>query len=253
MAPTCTGAVAVPTADRIKPRSDLNLSDPEEPSDAGAPSETETQSETCGDPRLRIRAKQIITHEAGGISDPHVYCVINASDGSVSQITVTDPTMQMEDGDVFLWDPSIAIVWGGRPGAQNVGVVEDELRPSRTNLTITYNCFRSTNVAGAKTVADAVQKAALDAGGVGGPFGWAFGVGSVAAGLVGGAIQASSGDELLFNAQQTIDKRHLLDLTNGRTWSVRKRRDLTPVWNSWDWELTLEAWGCADARPQRPK
>ena len=35
-----------------------------------------------------------------------------------------------------------------------------------------------------------------------------------------------------------------LDLTNGRYWTVRRQG--THLNSDWDWELRIEAWGCAE-------
>ena len=62
----------------------------------------------------------------------------------------------------------------------------------------------------------------------------------------GGFKITVSGDELVFNAQQTIAKEKLLDLTNSRSWKIRKAHDGGFLGWDWDWELTIESWGCAD-------
>jgi hypothetical protein len=198
---------------------------------------------------------KIQAHGVGGnaLAARHLYCVISASDGYTSQITVTSPTKDMKDGDSFEWDPNGAIVWGGKLG-EKANALGDELRETRNNLTITYNCFRTNNTEGAAKVAATVADSAREAGAVGGSYGWAFGIGSVAADLIAGALDAAKGDTHVLNETRTIEGKHLLDLTNARSFSVREANDqLQPIWDRWDWELTMQAWGCADARPEKPR
>ena len=52
-------------------------------------------------------------------------------------------------------------------------------------------------------------------------------------------------DDLKLNAQQTIAKSEILDLTNGRVWNVRQSGGSEILFDAWDWELQIERWGCA--------
>jgi hypothetical protein len=80
---------------------------------------------------------------------------------------------------------------------------------------------------------------------VGGPYGWAFGTASAAAAAAAAAVTATNGDDHLFNAQQTIAKSELLDLTNGRTWSIDEGGGSDWTLNAWNWQIAIESWGCA--------
>ena len=89
--------------------------------------------------------------------------------------------------------------------------------------------------------------AAGKAGGISGMYGWAFGIAQVGAEVASKMVENASGDKLVFNAQQVIAKQDFFDLTDGRTWTVRKTGSYHWL-NDWDWELTVQAWGCAEAK-----
>ena len=82
---------------------------------------------------------------------------------------------------------------------------------------------------------------------------WAFGLGGAAANAAAAAINAAQKDENRIKVQQTIPVDGLLDLANGRTWSIRTRVkdgcNLFGCSRDFDWELTVQAWGCADRLP----
>jgi hypothetical protein len=121
------------------------------------------------------------------------------------------------------------------------------LHATTNNLTITYNCFLVVdNTAWAATL-KALGNAAQQAGGIAGPYGWVFGAGSAAAQAAAAALQANNGNDLKFNAQQTIAKTELLDLTNGREWTVRETGGscVLGIGDCWDWQISVVSWGCA--------
>ena len=87
----------------------------------------------------------------------------------------------------------------------------------------------------------------------------AFGLIALIAGLplyavAAAAIGAAQKDENRIKVQQTIPVSSLLDLANGRTWSIRTRVkdgcNLFGCSRDYDWELTVQAWGCADRLPE---
>jgi hypothetical protein len=228
VAPSCSNALGVPT--HATPRPDLSEGVDLGP-DAGAPI---VHEDGCKQPELRMRVARVTTYKGGG----KVYCVVSASDGASSEVAITAKTKDLGGGESNAFDPSTALFWG-----------QKELHPTADNLTVTYNCFVVKSDAWAKAMG-AMGDAANAAGGVAGPYGWAFGLGSVAASVAAAAIEAASGDHLVLNAQQTIDKTELLDLTNGRAWSIRKSGG--GLFDRWDWQLDVESWGCADgASPAR--
>ena len=225
-APSCTDAVGVPS--NPTPRPDLFQTTVDAGAlEAGAP----LMSSECLAPQLRMRIESIKANKGGG----ELYCIVNASDGATSEVAITQKTKSLNDGETNFFDPSVALYWG-----------QKDLRPTTNNLTITYNCFVVKTDAYSKVV-KAAGDSAIMAGGVAGPYGWAFGLGGVAANVAAAALAAAAGDELRLNAQQVIDKSELLDLTNGRTWMIRKGGGCGLLCN-WDWEVHVQSWGCADAK-----
>lgn len=226
-APSCTDAVGTPTSTTL--RADLCI-DESGGGGTDAGTSAEPNGEGCGDAQLRIRLASVKTNSGGST----VYCVVNASDGISSEVALTVKTKALEDGETYYFDPAIGTLWG-----------QKSLQKTTNNLTLTYNCFRVKSDSWSK-VLSAASDAATDVSGVAGAYGWAFGLGAVGAEVAAAAISASSGDELVFNAQQTIARDKLLDLTNARSWKIRKAHDGGFLGWDWDWELTVESWGCAD-------
>jgi hypothetical protein len=245
-APSCTDAIGVP----VNPvhRVDLDLGEPVSKSDAGVSSSDGAVSmsdrgvlfldaglpsdSNCKDPQLRLRIEKATVIKNGG----QLYCVISASDGKTSEVAITTKTKTLADKESNFFDPGIAIFWG-----------QSALAKTTNNLTITYDCWKVNSDAWSK-VLKAVSDAANTAGGIPSPYGWAFGVGAVAASAAAAGAAAASGDDHRLNAQQNIDRHMLLDLTNGRTWRVRQTGSCGVLCN-WDWELTIQSWGCAEAIP----
>jgi hypothetical protein len=187
----------------------------------------------CKDPELRIRIERIVAHKGGG----QIYCVLSASDGATSEVAITAKTKSLVDEQTHYFDPAGATFWG-----------QKVLHPTTNNLTVSYNCFRVKGDSWSKVLGAMGDSAAKQAGSdAAGQYGWAFGAGSVAADAAAAAVQAGVGDELTFNAQQVIDKTGLMDLTNGRYWTIRKSQKGGVFGGGWDWEIFLQAWGCADA------
>lgn len=231
LAPSCTGAVAVPTltehmegwdnGDRSVYVCGEGLGVP--------PSQT-----TCMDPQLRLRIRQVRILK--GSTSENVYCVVNADDGYHSEILVT-PLQPVASSDTVVYAPSSATFWG-----------QTDLYRSISNLTITYQCFQNSDTQRYREVFDRIEQGAIEAGAAAGPYGWAFGIGSVAAGIVSAAL-GDGADKLQVSVQQTIDAGALLELTNGRTWEIRGA-DVGGVFGigAYEWMVEIESWGCADAR-----
>ncbi len=176
-----------------------------------------------------MRVKKLKVSKGGGEG----YCVVTASDGVSSEVAMTSKTRNLGKGDEHYFDPNGSMFWGA-----------GGLRATMNNLTITYNCFRVKSDAWSK-VFNAIADAAGEVGTQAGDYGWAFGLGEVAASAAAAGIKAASGDELRLNAQQTIHRNELFSLTNGKYWTIKK--DGGDLFNPWEWELTVESWGCADA------
>lgn len=207
--------------------------------DAGAA--TSHPKGTCLDPQLRIRLQKMKVHKGGG----DAYCIVEANDGVTSEAAVTMKTGSLKDGDEFPFPVGQGTLWGQR-------------MPECTsnNLTLTYYCFKVVDNSAWSSALKAFGDTAATIGGSpagSGPYGWAFGVGGAAANAAAAAITAAQKDENRIKVQQTIPVADLLDLTNGRTWSIRtKVKDGCNLFGcnrDFDWELTVQAWGCADKLP----
>jgi hypothetical protein len=238
-APSCTNAVGIPA--NPPDRSDLDIWDnvtQPAPPDGGMSTPPPPDGSNCRDPQVRVRIASISVQQNGG----QYYCIIDASNGAHSEAAVTDLSKQLGDGETNYFDPSVGVFWG-----------QQALVTTSTNLTITYKCYRTNNgAASVASVLTALGNAAAQQGGMQGMYGWAFGAGAAGAAAAAAAAKAASGDDERLNEQQTIDVKTLLDLTNGKSWQIHKRysRGFLGVGN-YELSLTVEAWGCADARPPR--
>ncbi len=243
VAPACAnGSLGVP----VKPalRSDLSVYTDNGTAvavDGGATTPPTSAKGTCLDAQLRIRIEKLEMHKGGGEG----YCIIEANDGVTSEAAVTMKTSDLKDGDEFPFPVGQGLLWGqGQPECTS------------NNLTLTYYCFKVVDngawTAALKAMGDTATKIGGSPAG-GGPYGWAFGLGGAAANAAAAAIEAAQKDENRIKVQQTIPVDGLLDLTNGRTWSIRTRvKDgcgLFGCSRDYDWELTVQAWGCADRLP----
>jgi hypothetical protein len=224
LAPSCSEALGIPATPT--PRGDLDIGESAE-ADAGVPSGL-PGANGCQDAQLRLRISQITAHSGGG----QIYCIVSSTDGVSSEAALTGKTKSLGSGESFAFDPTSSVFWG-----------QTALHPTNENLTITYNCFLVVDNSTWAAALNALAGAAQQAGGVAGPYGWAFGAGAAAASAAAAAVNAANGDDLKLNGQQTIAKSELLDLTNGRTWNVRKTGG--SLFTAWDWELQIESWGCA--------
>jgi hypothetical protein len=169
--------------------------------------------------------------------DGKIYCIVSASDGVTSEAAITAKG-EIPPNKTHYFNESVGVFWGKK-----------ELHATTNNLTVTYNCFREKdNEAFAKAL-EAMSKTAKDLGGSAGEYGWAFGLGAVATSAAAAAVQAAAKDEVIINAQHTVEKKKLLDLTNGRSWTLRQKNDggIFGV-GAWDFELHVQSWGCAEAK-----
>jgi hypothetical protein len=240
LAPTCTGSVALPSAsqpltsfdngDRVLYSSGVD--------EQGQPLGVRFDETDCVAPQLRLRVRQInIVRDGVSLGSADLYCVVDASDGAHSEVMITPlQTGVGDDAPPLVFPPEASTFWGQGMPWQTLN-----------NLTITYQCMRAVSNESYTKVFDAIQEGATQAGGIAGPWGWAFGVGGVAAGLISAAIPEGQ-DEVRIKVQQTIDASMLLELTNGRTWRIRGTGDAPGIGGYWDWSLEVEAWGCSDAR-----
>lgn len=258
LAPSCSDGLALPS----QPGSiefDA-LSKPADPpkTDAGAPIVS-----TCSDAQLRMRISRIeVGHQAkevwlptGTISGPpqSYYCIIQASDGIVVggaadagsngtvEVALTKVTAQIADNTGADFAPADSIFWGGQGP-----------RLTHSNLTVTYSCFQQKDP-GSDSWSKILKAAGDAAGGLAnsGPYGWAFGLGSIGLQVAGAAVDAAQqqGDWHMFDVTQTIDKSWLLPLTNGYVWSFKQGGGEQAFQYPWGMTVYVESWGCADLAP----
>lgn len=236
LAPGCTGAPSVPTdSTRLEAFDNDGRSSYTSGTDLGLPaSETD-----CLDARLRIRLREFsVALNGRSIGNIDMYCVIVASDGTTSQIFITPRWASIGDDHIPLHvDPMSASFWG-----------QAELTTTYSNLAITYQCLESTDNSEYEAMLETVSEVAIEAGGIAGPYGWAFGLGGVGAALLADVVGASE-DVIRLSVQQIIDEDALLDLTNGRIWQIRQESDTEDLFQDWEGMLEVEAWGCSEPRP----
>jgi hypothetical protein len=243
LAPTCSNALGEPTSPTPRPDLDQGLADAGADADAHVVVPSSMPGDDgCENPQLRMRIESITTNSGSGTT----VCMVEATDGSTSEVATTSETGDLSDGQTFYFDPGTSVFWG-----------QNALHTTTNNLTITYNCFLVVDNSAWAATLTALGSAAKSAGGIAGPYGWVFGAGSAAAAAAAAALQANSGNDLMLNAQQTIAKTELLDLTNGRVWTIRKTGgscslggscgscDLGANGSCWDWQIDVESWGCA--------
>ena len=137
MAPTCTGALAVPTSTEPLEGCSNTLDDEDRTNFACgtelgvAPGET-----TCADPQLRLRVRQMRIQRGFFDIARSLYCVITAEDGMHSELLVTplrDVAGNRNTTNINL-PLAEALFWG-----------QGDLYRSTSNLTITYTCYLSSN------------------------------------------------------------------------------------------------------------
>ncbi len=188
----------------------------------------------CGSPLLRVGVSKLIVHEEDDdVANDEVYCVIQAEAPAGGEIRVTPKTPPLDEGDSYLYSLSAGVFWG-------------QLEPVTPggDLQITYDCIECDDPSQYVDLLDAIAEAAFEVGGVvGGEAGWVL----LAVGLVSKIVALGlslDGDDQLFNAQHVVPLNKQLQLTNGGFWTVR--RDGTHNLSDWDWELYVQAWGCAE-------
>ena len=247
LAPTCSGAFSIPV--EFTPLPEFN-NNGQTNYGSGVGMGVPPEETTCTPPRLKIQLSQIKVHKNGisgiNFNDFQMFCVIEATDQTETELILT-PTSKFDDGDQIEVQTAYGIFWG-----QGMST----LKQSQFNLTITYNCYRDKK---GDAWAD-ILKAVGDAAGAGAaipgnPYGWGFGLGSLAANAAQAAIQ-QSGVENVLSVEQRIDKDALLLLTHGRSWQIRqsgKFKEGTFGSEKSDIELTVRAWGCSTPRPLPPQ
>ncbi|AKF02980.1 hypothetical protein [Sandaracinus amylolyticus] len=239
MAPTCTGALAVPTSTEPLAVCDNTLEGTQRTNyacgeDLGvAPNET-----TCADPQLRIRIREISIERGFFDVERNLFCVISAEDGAHSELLLTTPRPVAGNRNTTTLNlrPGEGTLWG-----------QGDLFRSISNLTITYACFLTSDTESAQGILDAIADRAAEASEHAGEYGYVFGAVAVLGTIIGSSLGAVSDDQIL-DVQQTIDAGALLEMTNGRTWEIRQQIGNLSLSGASDLRLVVESWGCAEPR-----
>jgi hypothetical protein len=182
-------------------------------------------------PRLRLRVASVTVHQDREDSGDEIYCVVSA-EGRDAEVRVTRITPQLADGKGYEFTLSEGIFWG-----------QSTLKETGTNLHLKYECIENDEPgAWSKLIqdlgAELARKGADAAGAAAGA--WVVPIAEGVTGLIGNLLGVGrKGEERLFEATQTIDYDKQLELAAGAYWTVRRSG------KDFDWELRVEAWGCA--------
>jgi hypothetical protein len=256
-APSCTGASSVPAAPTAlasfnNDGQSVYSSGVTLGADGGLPSDGDGGASTCSDPLLKMRISEIQIHKNGASGGVEMFCMVEADDGQSSELMVTPDYMNLADNNpALILTPGAGTFWGEAVNG---------VKLSQFNITVTYQCFMVLQPSAFQNALNAIANTAGSLASIpGNPYGWAFGVGGAAAAAAAAATAAGSGASVLLSVQQTIDSSSLLQLTNGYTWVVEQTGSTKldgdcDVFEScnWDWELDVEAWGCAAPKGQTP-
>ncbi len=190
----------------------------------------------CGAPMLRVGIHKIHVHNPQDTfifgSDDEIYCLIQAEAQNGAELRLTPLMTSLEEGDEHVLSLESGVFWG-------------QLEPTTpgSDIIVTYDCIESDDASQYTNLLDAISDGATNIGENGAPSGWIFTTVGAVAGVVSAAM-SGNGDDQIFNAQQHIPLDQQLALTCGGRWSVR--RGGSDTFGSWDWELTIWAWGCAE-------
>lgn len=239
MAPSCTGALAIPTASTaLTGCSNTSGSTDRTNYACGTELGVSPDATTCADPRLRIRVREVSVQRGFFDVPRNMYCVISAEDGRHSELLLTTPREVAGNRSTTRFNLPLgqSIAWG-----------QGDLYRSISNITISYSCFLTSNAAAAqRALMEIAGRAAMVSQHADG-YGWVFGTVAVLGTIIGSSLSGGS-DTRILDVQQTIAAGALLTMTNGRTWEIRGRRGDLSLSGASDVRITMESWGCADVR-----
>jgi hypothetical protein len=250
LAPSCTGASSVPSSPMAL-ASFNNNGQSMYTSGVGLGMPPDTTG--CSDPLLKMRVSQVLVHKNGAPGSLELFCLVQADDGQSSQLMLTPDYMNISDNNSpLVLSPSAGTFWGEAVNG---------VKLSQFNITVTYQCYMVLTPGALQDALSAISNFAGAAASIpGNPYGWAFGIGGAAAAAAAAAAAVGSGATPLLNVQQTIDSSALLPLTNGDTWVIEQTGSTKADGDcgffgscDWDWELDVEAWGCAAPKGQTPQ
>lgn len=243
MAPSCTGALAVPTSTMAVPACNNDMGGNLRTNYAcGTDLGVAPANTTCADPQLRIRVREISMQRGFFDLGRQLYCIISAEDGRHSELLLMSPRDVAGNRNTTRINLRVAegVLWG-----------QGDLYRSISNITITYACFLSSDGAAARRVLDDIAGRAAMVSQHADGYGWVFGTVAVLGTILGSAL-GTMRDQRVIDVQQTIAAGAFLPFTNGRSWEVRSRNGNLDLSGAWDLRLTLETWGCAGVRSVAP-
>jgi hypothetical protein len=260
-APSCTGVASVPSSPTALPSFNNNgqtmYKSPAPIADGGTFGDPNALN-VCSYPLLKMRVSDIVVHKNGSPNGLEMFCMVQADDGQSSTLMLSPDYMNLMDNSAPQnLAPAQGTFWGEASSADG-GPIGAKL--SQFNITVTYQCFMVLQPGVLQKVLGAVAGySGMIAGIPGNPYGWAFGAAGAAAAAGAALAQVGSGVSMLFNVQQIIDQSALLKLTNGYTWVIEQKGSTKDDGDcglfgscDWDWELDVEAWGCAAPKGQVP-
>lgn len=190
----------------------------------------------CGAPLLRVGVSKIYVHnpdDAWPDEKDEIFCVIQAESGNGGEVRLLPPTPGTGAGKEFSYSLESGVIWGQKGPKTPNG-----------NLQLTYDCIEQDDSSSYQKLVDSIGNAASQLGGiVPGDSGWILGTVGALAPVISGSI-GLNGDDHLFNATQVVPLDIQLSLTNGGYWSIRRGEKGTIF--EWDWEVFIQAWGCAE-------
>ncbi len=243
MAPSCTGALAVPLTSARLADCDNTAGGTQRTNYAcGASLGVAPSNTTCADPQLRIRVKEISIQRGFFDIPRNLYCVISAEDGRHSELLLLAPREVAGNRNTTTINlrPSEGLLWG-----------QGDLYRSIANITVTYGCFLASDGAAAQRVLNDIAGRAATVSQHADGYGWVFGTVSVLGTILGSSL-GTIRDSQILDVQQTIAAGALLPLTNAKTWEIRVQRGNLSLSGASDLRLTLESWGCAGVRTVAP-
>ena len=190
----------------------------------------------CGAPQLRIGVTKLKVHEKDDLTGgDEIFCVTQSEAAAGGEVRLLPLTPSLSNGKDFSYSLEAGVMWGQQGPKIALG-----------NIQITYDCIEQDSSDGYQNLINSVGNAASQIGGaIPGQAGWILSTVGAIAPVISGAI-GLNGDDHLFNAQQIIPLDLQLQMTNGVSWSVRRGDDGNFIDNGWDWELTVQAWGCTE-------
>jgi hypothetical protein len=263
-APSCTGAASVPSSPTALASFNNNgqtmytsgITDGD-----GGPFGDPNALNVCSYPLLKMRVSDIVIHKSGSPNGLEFFCLVEADDGQSSTLMVSSDYMNIMDGNPPLTlTPLQGTFWGEESGGDGgpIGV-----KLSQFNINVNYQCYMVLQPGTLQKVLGAIAGySGMISGIPGNPYGWAFGAAGAAAAAAAALAANMSGLQPILAVQQTIDQGALLKLTNGYTWSIEQTGSTQADGAcgflglggncDWDWQLDIEAWGCAAPKGQVP-